>query len=126
MVYGVDKQEIHCNFLTKMGKGYIKASILFQGGEDEMFDMDYYLENHVPLMKKVLGDSVKYITVERGVSGGAPGSIAPYVTIAGIYFENMEALNESFALYAGEIMKDFINFTNGKPLILISEVVYSA
>jgi len=109
-----------------MKKGYIKASILFQGGEDEIFDMDYFLDKHVSLMNKALENSIKHFTIEKGISGGAPGSMAPYIAIVEIYFSGMEMLNNTLPLLINDVVSDIKNFTSGRPLIQISEIRYNA
>lgn len=106
-----------------MENGMIKVSIFFPGGEDELFDMEYYMTRHVPLVKKLLGTSLKQLTVEKGIAGGAPGSMAPYLAVAGLYFETIEAFQNSFESSAGEIMQDLPNFTESSPLLQISEVI---
>ena len=106
-----------------MHKGMIKATLFFPGGEDDAFDMDYYLNKHVPLIKRLLGKAIKGLTVEKGVSGGAPGSMAPFIAVAGLYFDSMDAFQDYFEPYAGEIMNDLMNISDSKPLLLISEIM---
>lgn len=106
-----------------MEKGMIKLSILFPGGEDDLFDMDYYMTRHIPLVEKLLSKSLKRLTVEKGIAGGAPGSMAPYLAVAGLYFETMEAVRNSFEPCAGQIMEDLANFTDSRPLLQVSEVI---
>ena len=57
-------------------KSSIKVSVLYPAGEGKNFDMDYYVEKHIPLAAGLLGDAVLGATVEKGLAGGAPGLIA--------------------------------------------------
>lgn len=106
-----------------MEKGMIKVSMLFPGGEDETFDMDYYLNKHLPRVRKLLKGALKQISVEKGIGGGAPGSMPPYLAVTGFCFQSMDAFSNSFEPNAGEILSDISRFTTSKPLLQISEVV---
>lgn len=106
-----------------MKKGIIKVSILYPGGVDINFDMDYYLNNHIPKVLELLGDMLKGTTIEKGISGGAPGSVAPYTVMTNIYFDTLKSFESSFGPQAAEIMADVDSFTNSQPIVQISEVV---
>lgn len=62
----------------------IKVSVLYPSGDAIQFDMAYYLDKHIPLVKKLLGDACKKVSVEKGLAGVEPGSGPAYVTM-GIY-----------------------------------------
>lgn len=101
----------------------IKVSVFYPGGEDIFFDIDYYSNQHVVMVRELLGDALKESSVERGISGGAPGSIPPYAAVASLYFESIESFDVSFGPHAAKIMADVSRFTNSKALIQISEVI---
>lgn len=101
----------------------IKVSVLYPNGEGKTFDMDYYCNKHVPLVDKLLGDSVKAATVERGLGGGVPGSPATYAAMANLYFSSMDSFQNSFGSNAAEIMGVLPNFTNIEPTVQVSEVM---
>ncbi len=106
-----------------MKKGMIKVSVLYPGGEGKKFDMDYYLEKHSPLVSQLLGDAIKFATVEKGLAGGAPGIPATYTTMGHLYFESIDAFQNAFGPHAEKIMGDIPNFTNIEPVVQISEVM---
>jgi uncharacterized protein (TIGR02118 family) len=106
-----------------MQKGMIKVSVLYPNGEGKTFDMDYYLNKHIPLVSGLLGEAVKGASIEKGLAGGAPGSVAPYATMSNLYFESVDAFQNSFGPNVDEIMGDLPNFTNIAPSIQISEVI---
>jgi uncharacterized protein (TIGR02118 family) len=106
-----------------MKKGMIKVSVLYPNGDGNKFDMDYYLEKHVPMVSKLLGDTVKSVTVEQGLGGAEPGSPAAFLTMANMYFNTMDDFANSFGPNAGTIMGDLPNFTNTQPTVQISKVL---
>lgn len=44
----------------------IKATVLYKNEEGKNFDIKYYTETHVPLVKKLLGAACKKLEVEKG------------------------------------------------------------
>ena len=104
-------------------KGMIKVSVLYRAGEAKTFDWNYYTSKHVPLVKSLLGDAVKTITVDKGIAGSAARSPAPYVAMFHMYFESLNAFQTSFAPHAEKIRKDIPNYTNIQAEVQISEVV---
>ena len=105
-----------------MKKGMIKVSVLYPQTVGASFDMDYYCATNLPLVKKLLGDSLKSSAAEFGIAGGAPGSAAPFVCSGHMYFDKIEDFQTSFGPNAGTIMGDLPNFTTIEPTIQISEV----
>jgi uncharacterized protein (TIGR02118 family) len=106
-----------------MKPGMIKLSVMYPNGEGKTFDMNYYLNTHIPLVAKLLGDAVKGATVEEGLGGGAPGSIATYAAMGNIYFDSMESFQNSFGPSAPQIMADAPNYTNIEPVVQLSKVM---
>ena len=75
-----------------MKKGAIKMSVLYPSGEGKHFDMDYYQNQHVALLVKLLGDSIIGATIEKGLGGAAPGDHPPFAAMGNLYFESMDSL----------------------------------
>ena len=105
-----------------MKKGMIKVSVLYPNGEGKKFDMDYYCNQHVPMVGGLLGEAVKAATVEKGL-GGAENSPATYAAMGNLYFDSLDSFQNSFGPNAKKIMADLPNFTNIEPVIQISEVM---
>ena len=101
----------------------IKVSVLYPNGVGKKFDMEYYCNQHVSLVGGLLGDAVKGATVEKGIGGGEPGSPATYAAMSSLYFNTVEAFQNSFGPNQEKIMADLPNFTNIEPVIQISEVI---
>ena len=100
----------------------IKVTVMYPNGTGSKFDMNYYLETHIPMVKEKVGSACKGINVDEGLGGGEPGSTATYAAIGHLLFESVEAFQGSFGPNAEAIMGDLPNFTNINPIIQISEV----
>jgi len=106
-----------------MKKGMIKVIVLYPSGDGKTFDMDYYINKHIPLAKDLLGDVVKGLTVEKGLSGAAPDLPVPFLAVASVYFDSVEAFQTAYGPHVETLGSDVPNYTNAEPITLISEVI---
>ena len=106
-----------------MKKGMIKVNVFYPNTAEKKFDMQYYIDQHVPLVTTTLGDALKAASYDAGLGGGAPGSAAPYAAIANLYFDSVESFQQAFAGGATTLMADLPNFTDIEPVIQLSEVM---
>jgi uncharacterized protein (TIGR02118 family) len=106
----------------KINKGMIKVTVFYPNGEGKTFDMDYYSTKHMSLVKTLLGDSVKVISIDKGLASGTPDTPVPYLAIGYLHFETMSAFQNSMGPASEKLMADLPNFTNIQPVIQISEV----
>ncbi|HVA17697.1 MAG TPA: EthD family reductase [Candidatus Dormibacteraeota bacterium] len=100
----------------------IKVSVLYPSQEGSTFDMAYYCNTHIPMVRRLLAPAVKGVAVEQGIGGMAPGSPAPYTAMGHLLFESLEAFQTAFAPHAQAILSDIPNYTRAQPVIQISEV----
>ena len=100
----------------------IKVSVLYPNSKDLVFDKDYYCDKHVPLVSKLLGDSLINSQVDFGLAGGSPDEEAMFVVMTHLSFDSIESFQEIFAVHSEVIISDIINFTNCQPQIQISEI----
>lgn len=100
----------------------IKVSVLYPGGPNATFDMDYYLNRHVPMVQSRLGSGCRKTAVEEGLAGVAPGEPPAFLAMGHLYFDSVEAFQDAFGPHAQEILADMPNYTNTQPTIQISEV----
>lgn len=100
----------------------IQVSVLYPNEPNVHFDFDYYCKQHMDIVRECLGEACKAIAVNQGLAGGAPGVAAPFIAIGHLYFDSMEAFQQSFAPHAERITADIANFTDSQPLIQISGV----
>ncbi|MDJ0646905.1 MAG: EthD family reductase [Flavobacteriaceae bacterium] len=105
----------------KIKKNMIKVTILYPNGEGKTFDMDYYANKHMPLVASLLGDSLKVLAIDKGISGRTPEEEIPYLAIGYLYFDTLSAYQNSFGPNAEKIVNDIPNYTNTQPIVQISE-----
>jgi uncharacterized protein (TIGR02118 family) len=101
----------------------IKLSVFYPDTPGARFDVDYYRNQHMALVKSRCGAALKRAEVDKGVGGFPPGEPAPYRAIGHLTFDSMEAVNDSFMRHLPEIVADLANFTDLPPKVQISEVV---
>jgi uncharacterized protein (TIGR02118 family) len=104
-------------------KGMTKVTILYPAGEGKKFDMDYYLNKHIPMVKGLFASALKATEIDKGMAGGAAGAPAPFVVICCFYFDNVVDFQNVMKVNGGKIRPDIPNYTDITPLIQISEVV---
>lgn len=115
-------QQIKTDDSPKIEKGMIHVAILYPNGEGKTFDIDYYANKHMPLVKSLPGDSVKITSIDKGLPG-APDAPAPYLAVGHLYFETMSAFQNSMPpSVTDKLSADVPNYTNIEPIIVISEV----
>jgi len=102
----------------------IRISVYYPGGEGKKFDMDYYTNKHMKLVRERMGSfRVVRTEVDKGVAGGAPGAPAPYVAVGHVYVNSLDGWQKGMGQHGKEIMADIPNYTNIAPQIQISEIV---
>jgi uncharacterized protein (TIGR02118 family) len=100
----------------------IKVSVLYPNGTGAKFDMAYYLNSHMPMVRQKCGAALKGMAVEEGLGGAQPGAPAAYLAMGHLSFDSVEAFQAVFAAHAPSIMADIPNYTNTQPVIQISQV----
>jgi len=100
----------------------IKVSAFYPNNEGSKFDIDYYCNRHMPMVREKLGAACKSATVEQGIAGPTPGSRPAFIAMGHIYFDSLEAFQTAFGPHAETIMADIPNYTDIQPTLQISEV----
>src|SRR5271166_2087979 len=98
----------------------VKVSILYPNKPGSRFDVDYYLQVHMPLAIRLIGTAVKAVSVEIGVGGAMPDQPPPYAAIVGFTCESVQAFSEAFLPIAAELQGDIPRYTNIEPVIQVS------
>ena len=100
----------------------IRVSVLYPNTEGSNFNMDYYCNTHIPMVKGKLGPALKGVAVEEGLGGAEPGSSATYAAMGHLIFESVETFQAAFGPHADAIIGDIPNYTNVEPTIQVSEI----
>jgi uncharacterized protein (TIGR02118 family) len=98
----------------------IKVSVLYANRDGASFDMKYYLDVHVPLVERLLGEALKGAEVDQGI--GALQGPPAYVAIGHLWFDSVDAFQAALGAHGAEIMADIPKYTNIQPIIQISSV----
>ena len=100
----------------------VKGTVFYpnDGGK---FDLDYYVNTHIPRAKKLLAPyGLIKVEVDKGV--GAPGGHPPpYIVITHLTFESVEEMEKGMQAHDPELGADISNFTDSNPTLQISEVL---
>jgi uncharacterized protein (TIGR02118 family) len=87
------------------------------------FDIDYYLNKHIPLVKeRWSAHGLKSAQVLRGTSK-ADGSAPDYQMMAFLTFGSIEDFKGAGKAHGREIFADIANFTNAKASVQINDIV---
>jgi uncharacterized protein (TIGR02118 family) len=100
----------------------ISVTVLYRHTDSAKFNMNYYLDTHIPLISGLLGSALKGVLVQQGISGGAPGSPPEFGVITVLRFASMDAFHAAFTPHAPTVMADIVNFSNVEPSIQFSDV----
>jgi len=98
----------------------IKLSVMYPNGDGATFDMDYYCNSHMALVRQLLGAALKGIAVDQGI--GQPGSPAPFLAMGHLMFDSLLELESALEIHGRKLMADIPNYTNTRPTIQISQV----
>jgi len=100
----------------------IRVSVVYPRTEGESFDMDYYVNKHMPMVRDRCGEALKGMSILEGLAGGQPGEPPAYVCVGSLNFDSVEAFQGAFGPHMAEIMGDIPNYTKIAPQIQISEI----
>jgi uncharacterized protein (TIGR02118 family) len=101
----------------------IRVSVLYPNEETKRFDMDYYCNQHMPMVKEKLGSALIGASVEQGISSAEPGSPATYIAIGQLQFVSMEDFQACWEPNVESFMEDVQNYTDIEPMVQISEII---
>lgn len=102
----------------------IKVSVLYPNSPDARFDMTYYVDRHMQMVRDKMGSVLKDVNVEEGLAGGRPGDPPPFVAICHLFFDSVDAFQGAFAAHGDAILSDIPNYTNTQPTVQVSQVKF--
>ncbi len=102
----------------------IKVSIFYPTTQDARFDMDYYLQKHMPMSIEKLSASQGFrgVSVERGVGGERPGSAPTYIAMCHYLFDSADDFLAAFQHHAALLQADMPKYTDIPAVIQFSAV----
>jgi uncharacterized protein (TIGR02118 family) len=100
----------------------IKITVLYPNEPAARFDMQYYVHEHMPMVRQKCAPECRRIAAESGLAGSTPGSRPPYIAVGHLTFDSITAFQKAFIPHAPEILADIPNYTNIQPVIQISSV----
>lgn len=91
------------------------VTILYPKTDDSTFDMDYYVDTHMPLFAEVLGDACQ---------GWGSASLrgGKYAAMGWITATDKAAFDAAMAEGGAKVLGDVPNYTNVQPEMLLGEV----
>ncbi len=100
----------------------VRINILYPTGG--RFDMEYYLNTHMPRSIELLSQGKGYrgVSVERGLGGATPDSPPTFFALCQYAFDTIDDFMAVFLPHAEELQGDMPNYTDIEPVIQFSEV----
>ncbi|NIJ52908.1 EthD family reductase [Dyadobacter arcticus] len=96
----------------------MNLTCLYPKTETMWFDRDYYLNEHIPLVRKRLTPlGLNKIDIEEGLAGGVPGTPPAYIIVAKLSFDSLEILQNALGTHGPELISDIANFTDVQPVM---------
>jgi uncharacterized protein (TIGR02118 family) len=74
----------------------VKVSVMYPNARGARFNLEYYRDKHMPLVKARMGERCRHYTVDRGLAGAAPSAPATYVAMCHNFRESVEAFQAGF------------------------------
>ena len=96
--------------------------VLYPGTPGSKFDFDYYAGSHLALVREKLGTALKDVEFVKGLSD-TTGGPAPFVAMANLLFESLDAFQQAMGSVGDELMGDVPVYTDIQPVMQISEVI---
>jgi uncharacterized protein (TIGR02118 family) len=101
----------------------ILVTVTYPAGAQTSFDVDYYLNKHMPLVKvRWTAHGLKSTQVLRGTSK-ADGSAPDYQIMALLTFGSIEDFKSAGKAHGREIFADIPNFTNAQAVVQINDIL---
>jgi uncharacterized protein (TIGR02118 family) len=102
----------------------IRVMVSYPNVAGAKFDFDYYLSTHVPMVEaKLRRRGLTGWTIDKGLSGGTPGTDPEFLVQAHLLFESIEAFKAAMESEGAEIMADIPKYTDIQPQIQVNKVL---
>jgi uncharacterized protein (TIGR02118 family) len=111
------------------GKGdlaMVKVGSFYCNGAGKIFDMKYYCEIFVPLLKELFGDELKGVAVDQGLYGGEPDAEPFFFALGQYFFDTEEQAVTAYFSNLERIQAERPKFTNIEPVVQVSQVILNS
>ena len=99
----------------------VTITILYPNKEGGRFNVDYYVNTHMPMSIAKFGEALKSVNISIGQNAGTPGSQPPYIAICQMLFESQDAFMQRFNEISGDLIADMPAYTDIDLIFQISE-----
>jgi uncharacterized protein (TIGR02118 family) len=103
----------------------VKVSVLYPAKAGSRFDEEYYFNEHMPMVGRLLGPALQSVSVEKGISSAMPDQPPAFLMVCHLVFESIAAFYAAFVPYAPAIQGDIPKYTDIEPIIQIGEIKLS-
>lgn len=101
----------------------IRIAATYPRQKNKKFDIDYYINQHLPLVKKQFAPyGLVKIEVDCGLEKPGGGQ-SPFFAIGYLYFETLDGFRRGFAAVGKNVMGNIPVYTDVEPVIQIGEVI---
>lgn len=102
----------------------IRVVVSYPSHPGSRFDLDYYLNRHIPLViEKLRPHGLTNAEVEQGVEGGVPGAPAKYQIQAYLNFTTLGEMQSAMGAEREGLMADVPNFTDVHPELQVNQTL---
>lgn len=96
----------------------VRLTVLYPRAAGKRFDMDYYVAEHFPLARRLLGDALVRDEIWQPTSG-VDGGPAAFVAIGHLYFDGEASLAAQLAEHGRALAADIPRYTDIEPVMII-------
>lgn len=101
----------------------IMVSVIYSADSSVRFDLDYYLQKHIPLVKERWAPyGMTDVKVVRGTAK-ADGSAPDFRLMTLMTFTSLDAFKAAGAAHGREVSGDVANFTDKRGIMQINEII---
>jgi uncharacterized protein (TIGR02118 family) len=102
----------------------IRITFLYPNSRNARFDLEYYVEKHMPLSIDLLGvhPGFRGVSVDHGICA-SPDTVPPYVAVCNFLFDTLDDFMEAVTPHLAALRTDMGNYTDIEPIFQVSEVL---
>jgi uncharacterized protein (TIGR02118 family) len=99
----------------------ITLSVLYPRTAGSSFNLDYYLQKHIPLVKERFGHTgLTAVSLLEG-TGTLEGGSPHFAMIALLHFGSIDDVRNSIEKHGAEVVGDIPNFTGVQPVLQLNQ-----